>query len=139
MPYPAKRQANLRLILTTRQREIQTEMDGRRRNGRTDQSNQGGDDLEHAEVDTQADIALALMQVKIETLSRIRAALVRLDAGQYGACAECECEISERRLQALPFAVRCQTCEERLEQEEAYARTQTRRSAGPPVFSEMRF
>jgi len=89
-------------------------------------------------VDTQADIALALVQMKIETLTRISAALVRLDAGQYGACSECECEISERRLQALPFAVRCQTCEEHLEQQEAYARTQTRRSASPSVLAEMR-
>jgi len=71
-------------------------------------------------------------------LARIDAALVRLDTDQYGSCAECESEISERRLQALPFAVRCQSCEENIEQEQAYARSQTRQNATPSVFSDLR-
>ena len=49
--------------------------------------------------------------MKGETLRRVREALVRLDAGEYGYCAECDGEISEKRLRALPFAVRCTACE----------------------------
>jgi len=133
-----KRHATLRLILTTRRREIQTDLDGRIRKDRADGSKQGFDELEHSEADTQGDITLALVQMKVETLARIDAALVRVDTDQYGSCAECECEISERRLQALPFAVRCQSCEEHLEQEQAYARIQTRQNASLSVFSELR-
>jgi len=60
--------------------------------------------------------------VRAETLTRIDAALGRLDAGQYGFCAECTNRIAERRLLALPFAVRCQACEERREKEHGHAR-----------------
>ena len=42
---------------------------------------------------------------------------MRLDAGKYGSCLECAREISERRLRALPFAVRCQACEDCREQD----------------------
>lgn len=52
-------------------------------------------------------------EVHNETLTLINEALFLLDAGQYGSCVECENEISEGRLRALPFAVRCQACEER--------------------------
>lgn len=53
--------------------------------------------------------------MRADTLVRIDEALGRLDAGLYGTCTECEGAISERRLRALPFAVRCQNCEERRE------------------------
>ena len=45
-------------------------------------------------------------------LRRIDAALERLDAGRYGTCAACGAPIEPRRLQALPWAVRCAGCEE---------------------------
>ena len=60
--------------------------------------------------------------MKTETLARIDEAIVRLDAGKYGSCFECEGQITERRLRALPFAVRCQTCEEHREQAQGQAR-----------------
>jgi RNA polymerase-binding transcription factor DksA len=63
--------------------------------------------------------------------------LVRLDAGKYGVCFECEDEISERRLRALPFAVRCQACEERREQEQGAARQVSQRRSSLSPLSEM--
>ncbi len=54
--------------------------------------------------------------MKAETLVLIGQALVRLDAGEYGSCGDCAEHISDRRLRALPFAVRCQACQERREQ-----------------------
>lgn len=53
----------------------------------------------------------------LQDVARIDDALMRLDAGKYGSCLECAREISEQRLRALPFAVRCQACEERREQD----------------------
>lgn len=53
----------------------------------------------------------------LDTVARIDAALARLDGGKYGSCLECAREISVQRLGALPFAERCQTCEERRQQE----------------------
>lgn len=68
-----------------------------------------------SEADTQQDIAFALIQMKAETLDQINQALSRLDEGAYGYCLECGEEIPERRLRALPFAIRCKDCEEAME------------------------
>ena len=65
------------------------------------------------EADTQQDIEFALIQMKAETLDQINQALSRLDEGAYGYCLECGEEIPERRLRALPFAIRCKDCEDR--------------------------
>jgi DnaK suppressor protein len=67
------------------------------------------------EADTQQDIEFALIQMKAETLDQINQALSLLDEGAYGYCLECGEEIPERRLRALPFAIRCKDCEEALE------------------------
>ena len=67
------------------------------------------------EANTQQDIEFALIQMKAETLDQINHALFRLDEGVYGHCLECGEEIPERRLRALPFAIRCKDCEEVLE------------------------
>jgi RNA polymerase-binding transcription factor DksA len=66
--------------------------------------------------DFYEEMELALLQMRSDMLTRVDEALVRLDAGVYGSCSECGGEISERRLRALPFAVRCQECEEKREQ-----------------------
>ncbi len=114
---------------------MQNEVQSRIRDGRTDRSVDVRDDLEHSDADIQGDIALSLLQMRTESLARIDEALARLDAGKYGSCFECEKEISERRLRALPFAVRCQACEERREQEQGRARRSAGRSASFSLFS----
>ena len=70
--------------------------------------------MDIASDDIQEDIELLLIQMRADTLNRIDQALGRLDQGLYGRCLEAECgeEISESRLRALPFAVRCKDCEE---------------------------
>ena len=45
-------------------------------------------------------------------LEQIGKALAHLDAGSFGYCHECGAEIAEQRLRALPFALRCKSCEE---------------------------
>jgi DnaK suppressor protein len=61
---------------------------------------------------TMPDIEFALIRMKAETLDQINQGVV--SAG-YGHCLECGEEIPERRLRALPFAIRCKDCEEALE------------------------
>ena len=63
----------------------------------------------------QADLDISLLQIRAQTVKRIDEALTRLAADQYGTCAVCGLEIGERRLRALPFAVRCTRCENRRE------------------------
>ena len=84
------------------------------------------DTQDGADFDIQADLDLALIQMKAETLARIDAALRRLEAGAYGDCVECGLAIASERLNALPFAVRCTTCEDSREKGARVARGQPR-------------
>ena len=52
-------------------------------------------------------------------LAQVNAALARLDAGAYGACARCGKEIASRRLAALPYVTLCIDCQAIVEREQA--------------------
>lgn len=49
---------------------------------------------------------------------QILGALERLEEGQYGTCVDCGDEIAMKRLEAIPFAVRCVECAEEHEGEQ---------------------
>jgi DnaK suppressor protein len=87
------------------------------------------DAVESSEADIQEDIEFALIQMKSETLTKVNDALVRLEHGNYGYCFECGEEIAEKRLRALPFAVRCKDCEAAKEAVEQRQRQAQRRNA----------
>ena len=130
------RNTDLRRMLIERRRSMQDEVQGRIRDGRSGRHKEVSDDLEYSDADVQGDIECALLQMRAETLARIDEALGRLDAGKYGSCFECAGEIAERRLRALPFAVRCQACEERREQDQGHARQVAQRRGTPSLFSD---
>jgi DnaK suppressor protein len=112
----SERYDELKSILVERRREIMSEVQGRMRDVREEGAGsavQGVlDSVESSEADIQDEIEFALIQMKSETLNKIDEALRRLEEGTYGYCFECGEEISEKRLRALPFAVRCKDCEE---------------------------
>jgi DnaK suppressor protein len=111
------RNAELRQMLSDRRQEIERAVQSSIRDERTDRTGDVRDDVELSDAGTQRDITFALIQLRAETLASIDAAVVRLEAGEYGSCATCSGEISARRLRAMPFAVRCQLCAERSERE----------------------
>ena len=49
-------------------------------------------------------------------LGQIDEALAKLDAGTYGTCDRCGQQIAPARLEALPYATLCVTCQDRVEQ-----------------------
>ena len=132
------RYAELKQMLEERRREIEAEVQGRMRGVRAEGAkiNEVLDDVESSEVDIQDELEFALIQMKSETLSRVGDALARLEQGDYGYCFECGEEIAEKRLRALPFAVRCKDCEEAREVAEQRARQASRRG-GAPLFLDM--
>jgi RNA polymerase-binding protein DksA len=54
---------------------------------------------------------LALRDRASQHLSQVDAALARLDAGTFGLCVRCGTEIAPERLDALPWAAHCITCQ----------------------------
>jgi len=129
----------LKKMLEDRRRELVSEVQGRMRDVRADGNKERDvlDQGESSEVDIQEDIEFALIQMKSETLNKIDAALRRLDDGSYGDCFECGDEISEARLRALPFAVRCKDCEEARETAEQRERALARKSGSSALFFDM--
>ena len=136
------RYTELRQMLQDRQREIQAEVKGKMRNVRAEGTwggklNEVLDAVESAEADIQEDIEFALVQMKSETLNKITDALGRLEQGDYGNCFDCGEEIAEKRLRALPFAVRCKDCEEAREVAEQRERQMAQRRGSPSLFFDM--
>jgi DnaK suppressor protein len=50
-------------------------------------------------------------------LAKVEEALERIKKNAYGICEECGEEIPMKRLEALPFALYCITCQQKLEEE----------------------
>jgi DnaK suppressor protein len=135
------RYAELKRMLDERKREILSEVQEKVRNVRSESStgkmSEVLDSGESSEADIQEDIEFALIQMKAETLSKINEALARLEEGAYGNCFECGEEISERRLRALPFAVRCKDCEEARENAAKRERMLAQRQQSSSMFFDM--
>src|SRR5713226_3457148 len=49
-------------------------------------------------------------------LNMIDAALKRIQAEEYGVCANCQEEMQQKRLEAVPWAKHCISCQEKMEQ-----------------------
>jgi DnaK suppressor protein len=130
-----KRRAELGRLLEARRRQILEDVQSRKRDGRAGRASGVGDIGDDSEVGTQDAIDFTLLQSKAEALGRLDEALGRIDAGEYGQCLECHVEISEQRLGALPFAVRCTACEARHEQADEHERRPARRHDAPSDFS----
>ncbi len=52
-------------------------------------------------------------------LRNVKAALHRIETGEYGICVHCEEEINPKRLQAVPWAPLCLRCQEAADRKEA--------------------
>ena len=136
------RYSELKTMLDERRRELQAEVQGKMRGVREEGSwggklNEVLDAVESAEADIQEDLEFALVQMKSETLNKVNDALVRLEQGNYGNCFDCGEEIAEKRLRALPFAVRCKDCEEAKETAEQRERQLTQRRGASSLFLDM--
>ena len=136
------RYAELTRILAERKKEIMDQVQEKIRDSRTESPNSPSqgvlDAAESSEADIQDEIEFALIQMKAETLNKIEEALRRLEEGTFGYCFECGEEISERRLRALPFAVRCKDCEEAREIAVEREKVAALRRNGPAFFFDAR-
>lgn len=69
--------------------------------------------------DILADLDVQTVTRDVAELSEVEAALVRLEDGSYGTCADCGEPIGWPRLNAQPTAERCIACQEKAEQRAA--------------------
>jgi len=68
-------------------------------------------DVEERAVEREGDEVLEGLGLSGEIEQRmIRAALARIDAGDYGLCTNCGASIAEARLDAVPWTPYCRDC-----------------------------
>lgn len=109
--------ASARAVLESKREELTRQVSQRVRAVQTDPDRERHTVVrdELAPTDVCDDLQVALLEMESDTLRRIDEALRLIDQGRYGACSVCGEPISAARLRALPFAVRCVSCEEQRE------------------------
>ena len=82
--------------------------------GRTDPAAVGTDEDEQPLAEMSQTIASSRNRARAGELSRIQAALARLDSDpdSYGLCAECDEPISPKRLELMPYVDLCVECQQ---------------------------
>jgi RNA polymerase-binding transcription factor DksA len=68
-------------------------------------------DWEELATEREGDEVLEQLGVSGQTeMGQIKAALARMEAGEYGFCVKCGDEISDERLDLLPYTPFCRNC-----------------------------
>jgi DnaK suppressor protein len=114
-----RRQEALHKMLLGKRQEIMREIEGSLGQSLTEDQQRrlesARDVGDQALMDLERELGISLMEMRNRRRQSIDEALTRLNEGTYGICAECGVEISERRLQAVPFAKLCVECQSRVE------------------------
>lgn len=114
-----RRQDVLQKMLIAKRQEIIKEIEGSLGQSLTEDQQRrlesARDVGDQALMDLERELGISLMEMRNRRRQSIDEALTRLHEGSYGICAECGVEISEKRLQVVPFAKLCVECQSREE------------------------
>ena len=106
-----RRREALQQMLMAKRQEILKEIEGSLGQSLTEDQQRrlesARDVGDQALMDLDRELGISLMEMRNRRRQAIDEALTRLTEGTYGICAECGIEISERRLEAVPFAKLC--------------------------------
>jgi len=72
---------------------------------------------DHVQHHTSREMQFITRERLTERLQRLRAAIDRIEHGDYGVCVECGEPISAKRLRAIPEVETCLACQERSERQ----------------------
>lgn len=123
----ARRLESLRQMLLAKRQEVMNEIRDNLGHSLTEDQMrrlEGMDSGDQAMMDLERELGISLSEMRNRRRQMIDDALLRVEDGSYGVCAECGVEISEKRLAAVPFAKLCVECQtqaellERIEKEE---------------------
>lgn len=116
---PTSRKDTLRSILLAKREGLLRQMESQLGQSLTDEQQRrleaAMDSGDQALNDLEREMGISLQEMRNKERRLIDEALASLEEGTYGTCAECGADISEKRLEALPFAKHCVECQSRLE------------------------
>lgn len=114
-----RRHEVLQKMLLRKRQEIMKEIEGNLGQSLTEDQQRrlesARDVGDQALMDLERELGISLMEMRNRRRQSIDEALARLHEGTYGICAECGVEISEKRLEAVPFAKLCVECQSKAE------------------------
>jgi len=70
------------------------------------------DELDRIQHGQERDLAMGALDRDSKLLREVRSALIRIDAGTYGICSDCQEDISMKRLTAVPWTASCIVCQQ---------------------------
>jgi RNA polymerase-binding transcription factor len=70
------------------------------------------DEMDQTQGSQERDMAVQVCNLDTRLLGDLRSALIRIERGTFGICADCELDISPKRLAAVPWAESCIVCQE---------------------------
>jgi DnaK suppressor protein len=73
------------------------------------------DPLDQVRSSADRDMAVESLNQQARLIQEIQSALDRIEEGSYGSCERCDEPIPSKRLEALPWARMCVTCQSALE------------------------
>jgi DnaK suppressor protein len=74
---------------------------------------QFADPVDMTQEAAERDVAVQILDRESTLVRRLRSAIDRIRDGSYGVCLQCEEEIADKRLKAIPWAELCIDCQER--------------------------
>lgn len=68
------------------------------------------DELDRIQHGQERDLAMGALDRDSKLLREVRSALIRVEAGTYGICSDCQEDVGMRRLTAVPWTASCIVC-----------------------------
>ncbi len=96
----------------------QAELSGALRNRDEIVIEKAPDALDEVQLAGERELAIRNLDRDSSMLRQIRRALARLNDGSYGTCLHCEEDISQKRMNAVPWAAYCIKCQEQVDRHE---------------------
>lgn len=84
----------------------------------TDEKNNFPDPTDRASLESDRNFELRIRDRERRLIGKIREAIERIDAGEFGECEDCGDQISEARLKARPVTTLCIECKTEQERQE---------------------
>lgn len=102
--------------LATRREELMKTIARTQEEGRTADDDPTVDLADKAANSYTKEFLFGMTNTDRKILNLIDAALKRIEADDFGLCANCQDELQQKRLEAVPWAKHCISCQEKMEQ-----------------------
>jgi DnaK suppressor protein len=113
MSINSKQKSRVKALLEQKRHELAEGFNESRARGTQGSADEGGEDyIDYAVSSYTKEFLYSLSDMERTQLLMVDRALRSLEEGTYGTCEECGDEIEEKRLQAVPWAIYCLSCQE---------------------------